>query len=356
MSTFKPNCLPLLIGSLPLEDFEAAAELIFDYTPQIPLWPQLPHYPEEGMLAQFLPGMPGLSDCDGKVFIDAESEAFAEDLLAFFEQYLMVTDGGESLDGTRFAMTPEIARGFFSFLSLAEKHKGSNQVALKGQVTGPITFCTGVVDQDNRAIFYNDQLRDVAVKLLAMKARWQAQKLAGLSEQPIIFFDEPALAGFGSSAFITISTEDIIDCFAEVFEGVRAENGLIGVHVCANTEWSLLFDAKVDIVSYDAYGFFDKFILYPDHIKEFLNRGGILATGIIPTNAEYIERETTQSLIDMWQEQTAQLEVLGLARSTIVAQTLITPSCGTGAVTEEQAQKVLELTRDVSAAIREMEL
>jgi hypothetical protein len=46
-------------------------------------------------------------------------------------------------------------------------------VAVKGQVTGPITFCTGVKDQDDRAIFYDDTLRDAAVKHLALNARWQ---------------------------------------------------------------------------------------------------------------------------------------------------------------------------------------
>ena len=59
-----------------------------------------------------------------------------------------------------------------------------------------------------------------------------------ITGQALLFFDEPALAGLGSSAFITITTEEITACLTEVFEAVRAENGLTGVHVCANTEWS----------------------------------------------------------------------------------------------------------------------
>lgn len=353
MIDFSPNCLPLLVGSLPTTSHKDAAALIFDYTPQIPIWPQLPYYRQEGMIPQFLPGMPGLKEDGDKTFIDAEDPGFEQDFLAFYEEYLMVTEGGAELDDSRFVLSREVAQGFYDFLALADADTCKEHIhALKGQITGPITFCTGVVDRDGRAIFYNEQLRDAAVKLLAMKARWQTARMADLGRQPIMFFDEPALAGFGTSAFITITAEDVKNCLDEVFAGVRAEKGLTGVHVCANTEWSVLFDAGVDIVNYDAYSYFDRFILYPDQLVAFIERGGILASGIVPTSPDYIDIETADSLTSKWMEQTAQLEKLGIAREKIYAQSLITPSCGTGSVTPEQALRVLELTRDVSEQIR----
>ncbi len=351
MSDFTPRALPVLIGSLPLDNHSRATELIFSHTPQIPIWPQLPVYPEEGMMRQFLPGFPGITEKDGKIFIESEEPGFEEELLAFYEEYLMVTEGGADIDESRFALSPEVAQGFFSFLESAKQQKES-LVALKGQITGPITFCTGIVDQAGRALFYNEQLRDAAVKLLALKARWQTRKMAEICGRPLLFFDEPALAGLGSSAFITITAEEIIACFTEVFAAVRAENGLTGVHVCANTEWSVIFDSGLDVLSYDAYSYFDKLILYPEHLRRFLGKGGILATGIIPTSPEYIEAETAASLVAKWWEQTTQIEKLGIPQQVIFEQTLITPSCGTGSISMAQAQKVLELTRDVSALIR----
>ena len=108
----------------------------------------------------------------------------------------------------------------------------------------------------------------------------------------------------------------------------------------------------MDIVSYDAYSFFDKLILYGDNLKVFLQKGGILATGIIPTTPEFCDTETAQSLTEKWQKQTEQLISLGIAEKTIYEQTLITPSCGTGAVSASQALRVLELTKSVSEKIR----
>jgi hypothetical protein len=168
-----------------------------------------------------------------------------------------------------------------------------------------------------------------------------------------MFFDEPGLAGLGSSAFITITNDEIVACLSEVFEAVRAENGLTGVHVCANTEWSVLFDSGVDIVSYDAYSYFDKLILYSDHLVKFFSQGGILATGIVPTAPEFIDIESVDSLVEKWFEQSRQLQAIGIDEKTVYNQTLITPSCGTGAVSVDQAQKVLALTKGVSEKIQE---
>jgi len=351
MPPINAKSLPVLIGSLPLDNHLQAVEQIFEYTPQIPLWPQLPVNKNEGMLLQFLPGMPGVTTKADKIFIDTESPEFETELLSFFEEYLMVMEGAVEIDESRFKMSPEEGGGFFTFLPFAEKYK-EHLTALKGQITGPVTFCTGLVDQAGRAVFYNDQLRDAAVKHLALKAKWQARQMAKIKETPLVFFDEPGLAGVGSSAFITITPEDIKTCLSEVFEAVHTEGGLVGVHVCANTEWSIIFESGADIVSFDAYAYFDKFILYPDHIRTFFERGGICASGIVPTTPEHIELENVESLAQKWFEQSAQLEKIGIPARKIYEQTLITPSCGTCTISELHALKVMAFTRDVSARIR----
>ena len=350
--SFRPDCLPVLIGSLPLEDHHQAVRLVLRHTPEIPVWPQLPVHPQEGMMAQFIPGLPGVKTVDGKQMVDTADDMFDEQLVAFYEAYLAASEGTGDLAGTRFEITPDVAGGLFALLKEI-KTLSPPPVALKGQVTGPFTFTTSVVDQDKRAVFYNEQVRDAAVKLLALKARWQVRRLGATGCPVIIFIDEPALAGFGSSEFISISKDDITACLHEVISAIHAEGGLAGVHVCANTDWSLVLEAGVDIVNFDAYAYFDKFILYPELVKTFLLKGGILAWGIVPTlNAEDIARETADTLTAQWQAQARQVAALGIAPDVIKAQSLISPSCGTGALSVAQATRVLELTRAVSLKLR----
>lgn len=347
-----PDCLPMLIGSLPLDDHQAASRLIMEYTPAIPLWVQLPVFPEEGMLAQFLPGMPAVSHQDGKSFIQTAGESFDEELLAFYEDYMAVSDAPERLPGSRFALTETTGKGVTAFLDTLSRLKTS-PVAVKGQVSGPITFCTGVKDQDGRAIFYNEGLRDAAVKLLAMNARWQIQTFSGPKCPVIVFIDEPALAGFGSSELISVSKEEILDCLKEVVDAIHAEGGLAGIHVCANTDWSLVLESGADIVNFDAYAYFDRFILYGRQIKNFMDAGRYIAWGIVPTlEPEAIEKESVDSLYDSLSTHFAELESLGIAPETIRSQSFVTPSCGMGSLTLPLAQRVLTLTRELSDKIR----
>jgi len=349
---FQPHGLPVLIGSLPFAEHEQALKLVLNYTPEIPLWIQLPVHREEGMVAQFMPGMPGLCATADRSFIDTAQADFDRDLIHFYEEYLAVMEGNTDLSDSRFLLDEDTARGFFLFIE-SLKRLSAPPVAVKGQVTGPFTFCTGILDQNKKAIIYDEQIKDAAVKLLALKSRWQVRQLSQFGCPVIIFFDEPALAGFGSSEFISISKDTIIQSLEEVMEAVHAEGGLAGVHVCANTDWSLILDSTADIVSFDAYSYFERFILYKDSIKEFLNAGKIIAWGIVPTlEVDKLENETTESLINRWKEKAAQLEKLGMDSNQLISQSLITPSCGSGSLSAELAIKVLRLTREVSQQIR----
>ncbi len=350
--SFQANSRPLLIGSLPMDDHTEAIKLVLAHTPEIPLWVQLPVYKEERMIAQFLPGLPGLTFENDKVFIDYAGENFDAQILEFYEEYMAVTEGQKDLNDSRFVLSADTARGFWVFMEHI-KSMPLIPAAVKGQITGPITFCTGVYDQNRNAIFYNEQIRDAAIKLLALKALWQVRQLLTFGCPVIMFFDEPALAGYGTSGFISISRDEVALCLGEVIETVHSEGGLAGVHVCANTDWSLILESPADVVSFDAYSYFDRFILYPDLIKKFLASGKILAWGIVPTgNAEDIEKETTDSLVARWEENAQTIEALGIDKSIIRKQSLITPSCGAGSLNLSQAKKVLKLTREVSERLK----
>lgn len=350
---FQANALPTLIGSLPLGDHEAAIDMVLKYSPHIPIWAQLPAYPEEGMVRQFLPGLPGLVFTEDKFYIDSAGADFDADMLKFYEDYMAVTEGGEDLDDSRFALKSDTACGFFV---LKERLQAMAQppFAVKGQVTGPITFGTAVKDHNGRAIYYDEQLRDVQVKLLALKARWQIRQLSQFNRPIVIFIDEPALAGFGSSEFISMSREEVSACLEEIIDAIHQEGGLAGIHVCANADWSLILESSVDVVNFDAYAYFDRFVIYEDALKTFFARGGIVAWGIVPTlEPDDIEKEETNTLLAAWEDRAAALDKLGLDRQTVLSQSLITPACGAGSLSPAHAEKVLRMTREISDALRE---
>lgn len=353
MEKFKANGLPLLIGSLPMESHEEATKLVLEHTPDIPLWVQLPGYKEEGMISQFLPGLPGFRSDTDKYILDTSKPEFDEEFLEFFEEYLSVSETRSDIQTSRFALSGSRARGFVEFLKQVDEKKSSFK-ALKGQVTGPITFGTAVKDEQGRDIFYNDQLRDAAIKKLALNARWQASEFSKRGTVPVIFLDEPALAGFGTSAYITITKEDVTQSMDEIIQEIHAQEGLAGVHVCANTQWDMLLDSTIDVISFDAFSYFDKFILFPELIRAYFNHGKIIAWGIVPTDkAEVIAEQTTRGLVQKLNDQMDELsDKTGIDKKTIISQSFITPSCGTGSLDFDSAKKVLKLTKEVSDAFR----
>jgi len=348
---FPADALPTLIGSLPLDNHAEALELIFAHTPALPLWPQLPGRPQERMLRQFTEGFAGLVERDGKTFFDTEAPTFQDELLGFFEAYLAVTEAGEDLLNSRFRITYDYAPGLYQ---LVEKAAGMESVrAVKGQTTGPFTLLVGLYDQHQRLSYYDETLREMIVKGTALKAAWQTAFLRKTGKPVILFLDEPALAGLGSSSFISIDKGDIAQHLNEVISAVHKSGGLVGIHVCANTDWNMLLSLELDIINFDAHGFFDKFITSRDNVMRFIERGGIIAWGGIPTaNPETIAKEDCNSLVEMLEQHMQQLLTPHLTMKDLLRRVLITPSCGTGSLPIGSARKVLELCRCVSNTLR----
>ena len=238
-----------------------AIGLALQAAPEIPAWPQLPVYPAEQMMAQYIEGLPGLVTREGRQFAGSDAPGFDQDLLLFYEQYLAVEGGSLPVNDSLFKMGEETGITFRLFLETIKEANLSFR-ALKGQIVGPFTLLCGLKDQDGRALIYDERFLDIVPKLLGLKARWQIEIMKTFGVPVIIFLDEPGLAGFGSSAFITVSAEQVMRLLTEVVEAVHAAGGIAGIHVCANTDWLLAFQSNFDIINFDAYGYFDKFALY----------------------------------------------------------------------------------------------
>lgn len=335
-----------LVGSLPHTDPERAVSVVLETMTDIPVWPQLPKYPAEQMMVQYLEGLPGLRQEDGRMWVDTEGSD--EEILSFYEDYLAVEASPALLDASRFAMGEETGRTFRLFMERL-RSRPATWSAVKGQIVGPFTLLSGLTDHRRRALLFDDRLRDVVVKHLAMKALWQVRQLGRFGRPVILFLDEPALAGFGTSAFITVSAHDVKTLLTEVAEPVRRAGALVGVHVCANTDWGLIFDCPLDIINLDAYQYFDRFALYRKQCFDFWDRGGIVAWGMVPTSEEaVIDAVSAEELAERWKDQVKGL--CGDERSveSVLRQSLVTPSCGCGTLSERHAERVAVLTRDLS--------
>ena len=346
---FKPKSLPTLIGSLPHKDHVEATKMVLKYTPEIPLWVQLPCYGHERLLSQFSENFPGIKGWPDSPYFDLSQPDFDNQLHAFFEEYLECTEANKPLKDSIFAFSKETGKGLETLINMVQQSQ-TKPYAMKGQITGPFTMLTGLKDEQERLAFFNPILREAVVKGLSLKAKYQIEQMQTVHDKIIIFVDEPALAGFGSSQMVTIQKQDIVQDLTEVINAIHEANGLAGIHVCANTDWSIVLDTPVDIISFDAYGFLDRILLFKDALVKFINKGGVIAWGLVPTlNEKDLAREDQASLLTRWDQCKNSLDV---QPDSLIEHSLITPSCGTGLLSLEMAEKALSLTKELSSKIR----
>jgi len=351
--TFKPGLLATGIGSMPFTNPDKAAEISMNRFPEAPFWPQLPKIDvNEQMENQYSEGMPCavIDRVKGRMFFDTAVD-YSEVFASFYEAYIKAMDPGQGNgDCSSLAIGREFSRGIPAF----EKILRARQTKLpfvKVQTTGPCSFALTVVDQDKRAIYYNEEFRDVIVKALAMKCRWQIRKFLPYAERVICFIDEPILSAFGSSTYVSVKREDVVGHLHECIEAIHADGGLAGIHCCGNTEWSIPVDAGADIVNFDAFGFGETIAMYPEAVGTLFGRGGALAWGIVPTSAA-IREQSVDSLAGRLDALFDRLASSGIDRRTIIEQSLVTPSCGTGSMEPGDAEKVFEITQALSLDLR----
>jgi len=335
--TFFGNCRATGIGSLPHTDARAAVEAVFAFSPDLPYWPQLPKVsPKEGMNEQALAGLPGLRIEGGKLR-HVQDEAFFLGAERVFAAY-------ESGDASAAALAPESAHAFEPFCA-AVRQRGVAEA--KGQIAGPITVGMAVLGEDGNPILYDEVVRDVLVKFLHLRIKWQAERLRAAGADPIVFVDEPFLASFGTP-FFGWGVQEVRECLEAVAAGAET----VGSHCCSNTDWSIFLGGKLDVVSFDAYEFAENFLVYREDLAAFLSRGGNIAWGIVPTDPEALEGESAKSLRERLLGLVAKVEALGFSREQVLKQSLITPACGLGTRSLDAARRALELGRDLAAGLR----
>jgi len=340
MSSTEFGCLPTIIGSMPHTDPHKACSLITRYLKDIPAWPQLPRRSFlENMNAQYSEGFPGVVIAGNRMYID-RSQDLQKPLEDLYAAYLE-----NNVD--KYPVNPDYAAGLQAFLA----QPGLSPLAVKGHVTGPLTWGLTVTDENGKAIIHDEVLGDAVPRFLRLKAGWQEKELGKISKNTIIFVDEPYMAAYGAStsAGVFSSPEKIADLLDEVFAGI---SGLKGLHCCGNTDWSVLLKTSLDILSFDTYNYAESLSLYPAEIKKFLDKGGTIAWGIVPNDMDSVTKESVSSLKDRLEEAMAPFTRNGVRFKDLIAQSLITPSCTLASLSEEAAARALELLTELSTRIR----
>jgi hypothetical protein len=195
-------------------------------------------------------------------------------------------------------------------------------------------------------------LLELCALAMGGKAAWSAGKIRETGRTPIVFLDEPGLTGYGS-AFSTLTPETVVTTLTSAVEAARASGPvLVGCHVCGNTDWGLLTKVGLDIINFDAFEFLETVCLYPKELKGFLEGGGLLAWGVVPTR-DFDGQVSAEALAAIVRQGWANLAAKGLDLELLKSGTLLTSACGLGRLSLEQARGITRILPEVASRLKD---
>ena len=342
----KPYRMVTGIGSLPFKKEDQALDMIFKHLPLVPHWPQLPAISSsESFVEQYLYPLLKVEAIKmrkkGSPFFDSEDPEFLNKLTDFYNLYLRALDRDQEVLHY-FTMPPDSASGLYAFINKLKKEGTGRAKFLKGQISGPVTLGLWLTDGKRQPSFYLEHLRDILVKALQLQLEWQINELKQFGLPVIIFIDEPSLCLFGQAPYIGLSRDEVKESLAMLLETIHLQGAMAGVHACSSIDWAILTELEVDIINFDAFNYFESFLVYYDSFIEFYKKGGIVAWGIIPTDDRVLE-ESKDSIILRLDNYFNNLTKKGFPEDLLKKQLMITPSCGTGTLSQELTEKIHRL-------------
>ena len=330
------NLLTTAMGVMPHKDIDRALQLAMSL--DIPFWPQLPRYSYyEDMYVQAAEHFPGIILNLEKQTLRFSTEKFINEL----EEVLNHFEEPEFFD-----VSEQYSAVYQKFLS----YDLSGYPAIRGQLEGPISFGFYIKDENDRPILFDDTVRPFLFEFMSKRINIQLARLKTKNPNAFMFIDEPGLQFLFSamSGYSDVfAREDINNLFAMI-ERPR------GIHLCGNPDWDFLLGFDMDIVSIDLYTNSKVLPLCTRAIINFLERGGVIVWGIVPTNFEPFERETMDSLISLLESTWEGLYKEGLDRDFLLSHSLLSPAtcCLINPDKEKTVEKAFKLTKDLSTHLR----
>lgn len=306
----------------------------------VPFWPQLPNYSySEDMYVQAAEHFPGMT-----VDLEERTLRFSIDRFALgLEEVLLKLES----DPGYFDVSETGSVVYHRFLDLDL----SDRPAIRGQLEGPVSFGLNIQDQDGRPIIFDDTVREFMLDFMARRVNAQLARLKEKNPRAFMFVDEPGLQFLFSamSGYGDVQGKADLDKFFARVDHPR------GIHLCGNPDWEFMLSLDLDVLSLDAYSNGEIFTSYAPAIAKFLDRGGTLVWGIVPTGFEDYGREEPGSLTGRLEEAWNALWSKGIDRELLISRSMLSPAtcCLVNPDRELTVERAFKTVKQIAQVLQE---
>jgi len=302
------NLLTTAMAVMPHTDVERALETALSL--DVPFWPQLPNYSyHEDMYVQAAEHFPGIILDMNKKTLRFSLDRFIEELEAALSHFD---------DPLYFDVSETYSAVYHRFLALDL----AGWPAIRGQLEGPVSFGFNVLDQNERPILFDDTVRPFMFDFMARRVNVQLARLQKRNSRAFMFVDEPGMQFLFSalSGYDNIKAKNDLDQFFAQIDRPR------GIHLCGNPDWDFMLNLDLDVLSLDVYTNAEIISSYAGSIKRFLDRGGVIVWGIVPTGFDIFAKEEIPTLIQRLEAVWEFLWSKGVDRERLIAQGMLSPA------------------------------
>lgn len=330
------NLLTTAMAVMPHKDVDQALKAAMSL--DVPFWPQLPNFSyREDMYVQAAEHFPG-------IIIDMDKQTVRFSMDKFIQEFEQTMERFDDTDF--FDVSEEGSVVYHRFLT----QNLADRPAIRGQLEGPVSFGFNVLDQDDRPILFDDTVRPFLFEFMAKRINAQLSRLKTLNPNAFMFIDEPGMQFIFSamSGYDDLKAKKDLDLFFSTIDSPR------GIHLCGNPDWDFLLNLDMDVLSMDIHTNAQIFAACHKSIKRFLDRGGILVWGIIPTGFETYAKENLEfqamTLELVWKE----LVKKGIDMDQILAQSMLSPAtcCLVNPDGEQTVEKAFRQLKDLSKMLK----
>lgn len=322
------------IGSLPFLSADEAIRSVAEFCPEAPFWPQLPQLSQaQGVIGQGLGVLHGL--------VEPRSAGYGYQVRPG-----KIDAAVNALRNSSGCLTSANAAGFPAFEAALRRNSFGSARAIKGQIEGPVTLATYLFHRD-RPFLADPSLFAAVAFHIAQIVCWQIERLSAFGLPVLMFLDEPALC-LDDAAPLGISHDLRLSALSAILQDVRSRGAFGGLHCCADRPFDRMCAAMPDILSFDAHHGLEQFFA-SRHAFSFLDRGGWVAYGMIPTSKDLTSLDAP-SIFGRW---LACASMAGDPQS-LAQRAIVSATCGLGLLPASSVRQSFHLAQAFGKLIRQL--
>lgn len=326
------------IGSLP--ELTTAQALDWAFSLDIPYLPTLPRRDVgEGIFGQALRGLPGLH------MGPEGSMNFEEDTwLGGIHEFSKILE--ESILRREFARwVPRSPSSLWP--QFLKRCHAEDPPWVKLQLVGPVTLAISLAATRDISKEIQSKLYHSATELVLARAIAMVQALKQGGREVLFFWDEPSLGCLNlEDPWQMRAWERLKKMIAEL----GGEGAEVGLHCCGAVELSRLLGLPLKVLSFDTSLSLASLMGASSKIRTWRSQGGRLALGLIPTKIPrgWDLEKSARAIREAFKN------AFGVEGEEMLRKSLLTPACGLGLRTQEEASEVMAQLKKVKRRLLEI--